>query len=157
VGAVERGGVVNEKYICTWRITTVWLQILLSLLFSTTVLGQTTTNESDDDAVCGLRPAELVFVQVEIEDDLGRQVENLKHEAFIVYEDDARQEIITFEEKEILIFGRRRAIYRIGYYSTNDKLDGSLRIIKIELIAQELRKLRGRYYPVSYLANIPTP
>jgi hypothetical protein len=99
---------------------------------------------------------QLVFVYVEMEDELKRPVGNLKHDAFLVYEDGDKQVIITFEEKDIFIFGLKRTIYRIGYYPTNDKLDGSLRVIKIELAAEEIRKLRGRYYPASYHANIPT-
>lgn len=110
------------------------LCIALSLwLLPATVFGQTATDEPEDEFECALIAIEPVFVQFEIKDRLGSPILSLKRNDILLCEDDVKQYIESFEEIVAGGFGNRRVIYKVGYYPTNDKYDGSIRHIKVKL------------------------
>ena len=122
------------------------------LIFSATGLGQTELTPNDE-LVCGLSPAKLSVVWVEITDASGVPVAGLKADDFLVWEDGVKQTLDLLKQQEIVLAGRTKLVYHLGYYSTNNRLDGAFRSIRLDLPGKEERKLKGLYWPTGYFAR----
>lgn len=118
-----------------------------------TCLGQTSIDKSGDKFECGLTAQELVFVQFEIKNRLGMPILNLKSGDVLLFEDDVKQYIENLDEIVIGGFGNRRVIYKIAYYPTNDKYDGSFRSIKVKLHENVNSELKSWSFETGYRAR----
>lgn len=123
------------------------------LTFSAIGFGQTKTSLTEEEFTCGLAPPELVFVQVEIVDKSGAPMPNLKASDFLIWENGVKQTLDQIKAQKAVIAGKERIWYRVGYYSTNDKLDGTFRVIRIDVKEREEKGLSGSYWPSGYFAK----
>lgn len=124
------------------RLSGIILCLLVCLLaYSAKGFGQTVISN------------ELITVQVEIVDKTGAPVTNLKADDFLIWEDGAKQTPDLIKEQKVVVAGKERIWYRVGYYSTNDKRDGTFRAIRIDVEEREEKGLSGSYWPNSYYAK----
>jgi hypothetical protein len=124
------------------------------LAFSAAAFGQTVSNPSKEEPVCSLVVGnELIAFQIEIVDKAGTPITNLKAADFLIWEDGVKQTPDHIKEQKVIIAGKERTWYRVGYYSTNDKLDGTFRVIRIDVQEREGRELSGSYWPNGYFAK----
>ena len=136
------------------RLSGIILCLLVCLLsFSFPALGQTKNNPKEEESTCGLVSPELVFIQVEIVDKTGAPVTNLKADDFLIWEDGAKQTTDLVKAQKVVIAGKERIWYHVGYYTTNDKLDGTFRAIRIDVQEREEKGLSGSYWPNGYFAK----
>ena len=145
----------KRKYI---RII-IWGSLLISgwLYSPLESFAQTQNKQADTDESCGLIDLELVFVFVNVQDETSRPIGNLKDDVFIVYEDGVKQTIVAVAEVEMVVSGRSHNIYRIAYYPTNEKIDGKLRLIKVDFREEEKRRLKGSYFPTGHYGRPLVP
>lgn len=124
------------------RLSGIILCLLVCLLsFSAKGFGQTVISN------------ELITVQVEIVDKTGVPVTNLKASDFLILEDGVKQTPDHVKEQKVAVVGKVRIWYRVGYYSTNDKLDGTFRAIRIDVQKRQEKGLSGLYWPNGYFAK----
>ncbi len=137
------------------RLSSIVLCVAICLLtFSPKVFGQTTSNPNKEGFTCGLVPSEPAFVQVEIVDKSGAPVVNLKISDFLIWEDGVKQTPDFIKEQRNTVAGKDMVWYRVGYYPTNGKLDGTFRTIRIDVQGREKRGLSGLYWPNGYFAKM---
>lgn len=132
--------------------------ILLTLAAALTVRAQTPQSPRTEDAaqrpdiVCAL-VTYSVTVAVAVFDQAGREVTSLRHTAFQVYEDGIKQQVDWLYVDEVRSIWGKQTIYKLGYHSTNERLDGALRSIRVDVQTEDGQKLWPRFYPSSYYAN----
>jgi hypothetical protein len=144
---------MNLKHATIYRLTALlWFAACLWLL-PVNCFGQTSTDKIEDKIECGLIDLETIFVQFEIRDRLGRPILNLKRGDILLFEDDVKQYIESLEESSIGGLGNRRIIYKVSYYPTNDKHDGSFRSIKVKLREKVNSELKDWSFETGYRAR----
>jgi hypothetical protein len=129
--------------------------LLLVVLLFVPITGYGQTVEKQDESACGLVRSDLVFLYIEVEDKNGRSLADLSVKQFVVYEDGVKQFLDLMEKLEVFEAGKNRVRYRLGYYSTNDKLDGAFRVIQVQALTENDDKVKGIYWPIGYFAKKP--
>ena len=107
----------------------------------------------------------LVIVDITVKDQNGKAIDGLHANDFVLTEDAKAQTISNFEYQTLLnVMGTQSAVssyYILGYYTTNDKQDGSYRRIGVTVTNNPAAKLdyRAGYYgsttPAAAGANAP--
>ena len=108
----------------------------------------------------------LVIVDIAVKDQNGKAIEGLHANDFVLTEDGKAQAIWLFDFQQLIeTFSLQSAVssyYILGYYTTNDKPDGSYRRISVVLKNNPAAKLdyRAGYYgptaPAAAGANATT-
>ena len=142
-----------QKYIPIYQFTALLWVALCIWSLPATGFGQTPIDKSEDKSVCELIDTELIFVQFEIRDPLGRPILNLERGDILLFEDDVKQYIEILEKASIGGFGSRRVIYKVAYYPTNNKYDGSFRSIKVKLRENVNSELKDWSFETGYRAR----
>jgi hypothetical protein len=95
----------------------------------------------------------VVIVKVEVRNQYGEEVADLRKDDFIIYEDGVRQEIIFWRRNEGSDRRTQQALYEVGYYPINYQFEGEFRKLRISVQNKGKRKLRVEFSPKGYYAK----
>lgn len=93
------------------------------------------------------------MVKVEVRDQHGKEVADLRKDDFILYEDGVRQPICFWRRNEGVDRQTQQAMYEAGYYPTNTRFGGEYRNIRVLVRSKGKRKLRVEFSPKGYYAK----
>ena len=115
-------------------------------LFSLPVLAQTGTT-NDDDETCKLIRPEPVYVWVTVESATSQ----LSEKEFYLTENGQKQTLVFW----LQLPQNKKNItrYKIGYYSTDERLDGKIRNIQVTVKTKEGKPYDIQYWPQKYRAK----
>lgn len=118
-------------------------------------IQKTTSNqneEADPSVICVLRLAvDLIIVEVEVWDQYGHSLSNLKHKDFIVYDNAKKQKVeYCSEEMESDIDGSSIK-YKIGYYPPEGSQSGEFRVIQVRVRNGKKLRIMVQNDPLGYI------
>jgi hypothetical protein len=121
--------------------------VLLPFIFVLAPLPSLAQNQSkadqdkkpDDLIICRVF---VVVLEVTVRDRKNKDVADLGHEDFRVYEDGKKRMIGRFQRQGISVNGQAVTLYKIGFYPIKENLDNKLRKIKIQVQTKSKMKYR---------------
>jgi hypothetical protein len=111
------------------------------------------SNTKNEDQAINSCYAYVAMVQVEVRNQLGKEIVDLRKDDFIIYEDGVRQEICFFRRNEGSGKQTQQAMYEVGYYPMNDLFEGEFRKIRVLVRSKGKSKLRVQSSPKGYFAK----
>lgn len=94
-----------------------------------------------------------INIEVVVTDRKGKDITDLRHNNFVVYENKIKQEIVAWKKLEVNINRVPHIKHVLSYEPSNDLVDGTLRKIKVKITTIENRKVKVRLTPKSYVAT----
>jgi hypothetical protein len=121
--------------------------VLLPFIFVLAPLPSLAQNQSkadqdkkpDDLIICRVF---VVVLEVTVRDRKNKDVADLGHEDFRIYEDGKKRMIGSFQRQGISVNGQAVTLYKIGFYPIKENLDNKLRKIKIQVQTKSKMKYR---------------
>jgi hypothetical protein len=95
----------------------------------------------------------VAMVKVEVTEQQGKEVADLKKDDFIIYEDGVKQEMVYWKRNVGSDRATDRAMYEAGYYPTNSQFRDEWRKIRVLVRSPDKRKLRVQFTPKGYYAK----
>ena len=128
-----------------------FLLVVVPMFIPIAGFGQTREKqtESDHTVIC---TTYLISINVEVEDESGHPISDLNKDQFAIYEDGVEQSIESLQRQDVEI-GKTRVRYTLSYFPTNDKEDGTFRLIQVRVLTENNNKVKGIYWPIGYFAK----
>jgi hypothetical protein len=141
-----------------FSLVATWALIGVTLLISSI---QSSAQPQEQSAVGGKTKADehvikcfqSYIVQVDVRDQRGRPVSDLRKDDFIVYEDGVRQELVLWKRNEGADVTTHKSMYEAGYYPMNSRFAGQFRKIRVAVRTKGNGRLKVEFSPKGYYAK----